>query len=205
MDRRAFIIGAPLVLAGCGSGVSVWAPDDVVNAAAFRTRGPRSLTLYTMRNNGSNNGAHSALLVDASQRVMFDPAGSFANPAIPERNDVLFGITPQIEDFYVSYHARETFHVVGQKVTVPDAVAEKALRLVLANGPVSQMNCTRATSTILGQLQGFESIGTTYFPGNLSDAFGKLDGVIETVYREDDADDKSIAAAQIDAAIKARQ
>ena len=74
---------------------SVWAPDSEVNAAMFLGTGPKALTLYTMRNTGSGNGAHSSVLIDASQRVLFDPAGSFANARIPERNDVLFGNVPQ--------------------------------------------------------------------------------------------------------------
>jgi hypothetical protein len=204
MQRRAFVIGAPLALAGCGA-QAVWAPDNVVNAAMVAGTGPSSLTLYTMRNTNSGNGAHTALMINASQRVMFDPAGSFKSPSIPERNDVLFGITPAIEDYYVSFHSRETFFVDGQRIVVPPEVAEKALQLAMANGPVAQAACTRATSAILGQLTGFETIRSTFFPNNLRDAVAKLPGVEFTVYSESDSDDKSIAAAQIDAALKAGQ
>lgn len=205
MQRRAFIMGAPLALMGCAAGKSVWAPDDVINKVAVTGIGPASLTLYTMRNVGSGNGAHSSLLINASQRVMFDPAGSFLSDQVPERNDVLFGMSPRVESFYVSYHARSTFYVEGQHITVPSPVAEKALQLCLANGPVSQGHCTRVTSSILSQLSGFESIGTTYFPEKLRDRFGEIAGVILTEYREDDADDKSIAAAEINAALTAGQ
>jgi len=198
------MIGAPLVLAGCSGGQSVWAPDDIVDAAIYRSGGPASITLYTMRNTGSDAGAHSALLVDASQRVMFDPAGSFANPSIPERNDVLFGMSPRVEAYYVSYHARQSYYVEGQRIEVPAAVAEQALRLVMAHGPVGQMFCTRAVSAIIGQLPGFSSIASIFFPDKLSDKFQEIAGVEKTVYRENDSDDKSVAAAQIDAALKAR-
>lgn len=199
MQRRAFLVGAPLALASC-SAQPVWAPDDIVNRSIYRTTGPRSLTLYTMRNVGSGNGAHTALLVDASQRVMFDPAGSFTHPLIPERNDVLFGMTEAIEQYYVSYHARETFYVIGQKVTVSPQVAEMAMQFVMSNGAVAQANCTRATSAILRRLPGFEDIGSTWFPNNLQDKFAEIPGVITQEYREADADDKAIAAqAQADA------
>ena len=205
MQRRAFLLGAPLVVAGCAGGDSVWAPDSAVNAAMFLGTGPKALTLYTMRNTGSGNGAHSSVLIDASQRVLFDPAGSFANARIPERNDVLFGMSPQIEDYYVSYHARETYYVEGQRVVVSADVAEQALRLALAYGPVGQGSCTRAASAILGQLPGFESIRSTLFPNTLRNRFALLPGVELTEYREADGDDKSFAAAQIDAALKASQ
>jgi hypothetical protein len=203
LRRRTFIFGAPMALAACGGGDPVWAPDDVVNAAVYRSTGERSLTLYTMRNVGSGNGAHSSLLVDASQRVMFDPAGSFGHATIPERNDVLFGMNPRVEDYYVSYHARSSFFVEGQRIVISPAVAEQALRLVMSNGAVPQAACTRATSAILKQLSGFEAINRTYFPKRLRDDFAKIPGVILTEYRENDADDKSIAAAEIDAAIRA--
>jgi len=117
----------------------------------------------------------------------------------------LFGFTPRVEEFYVSFHARETFYVVGQKVNVAPDVAEHALRLVMSYGAVPKANCTRATSAILQQLRGFDSLPRTWFPNNLQDAFAKLPGVMTTVYREDDADDKSTVADEIDAAIRTGQ
>lgn len=205
MKRRAFVLGLPsLGLAACGA-QNVWAPDTAVQSVAFTGSGPKALTLYTMKNVGSDNGAHTSLLVDASQRVMFDPAGTFGHPTIPERNDVLFGMTPQVEAYYVSYHARSTYYVVSQKIEVPEATADLALGLVMSNGAVPKAMCARATSSLLGRLPGFESISTTFFPNNLSAEFGRLPGVETSEFRENDSDDKSVAAAQIDAAIRAAQ
>jgi len=158
-----------------------------------------------MINVGSGSGAHSSLLVDASQRVMFDPAGSFVSSFIPERNDLLFGMSPRLESYYVSYHARSTFYVVGQRLVVSDAVAETALRLVLSNGAVPRAGCAIAVSKVLRQLPGFESIRRTISPTRIRDDFARLPGVIETEYRETDADDKSIAAAEIEAVLTAGQ
>ena len=185
ISRRAFVIGAPLALAAC-SAEPVWAPDSAVNAAIYRSGGPATLTLFTVKNTGSGNGAHTALLVDASQRILFDPAGSFGATAIPERNDVLFGFSPAAEQAYISYHSRTEFYVVAQKIAVPPAVAEQALQLSLSNGAVAKANCTRATSAIIRQLPGFESIGGTWFPNNLSDAFEKVPGVQTREIREQD-------------------
>ena len=185
MTRRAFVIGAPVALAAC-SAEPVWAPDTAVNAAVYRSGGPSALTLFTVKNTGSENGAHTALLVDASQRVLFDPAGSFKADAIPERNDVLFGFSPAAEQAYISYHARTDYFVVVQNVSVSPVVAEQALQLVMANGAVPKANCTRATSAILRQLSGFESIGSTWFPNNLSDAFATVPGVQTRNVREQD-------------------
>jgi len=200
VQRRFFLAGMPLALAACAV-QEVWAPDDVVSRAIFRDPDNSYLTLYTMKNNGSGNGAHTALLINASQRVLFDPAGSFVQNRMPERNDVLFGVTPELERFYVSYHARVTYHVVGQKVQVSPEVAERALNLALENGPVRQAHCARATSRLLRQLPGFEGIRQSWGPNNVSDDFAKLPGVETIEYHEDDPDDKSVAAARINAAL----
>lgn len=185
MNRRAFLIGAPLALAAC-SAEPVWAPDAAVNAAVYRSGRPASLTLFTVKNTGTENGAHTSLLIDASQRVLFDPAGSFQAEVIPERNDVLFGFSPAAEQAYISYHARTDYFVLAQKITVPAPVAEQALHLAMSNGAVPKASCTRATSGILRRLDGFDGIGSTFFPNNLSDAFGQIPRVKTTVVREQD-------------------
>ena len=185
LSRRAFVLGAPLALAAC-SADPVWAPDEAVNAATYRSGRPSALTLFTVKNTGSGNGAHTALLIDGSQRVLFDPAGSFKADVIPERNDVLFGFSPEAEQAYLSFHARREFFVVVQTTAVPPAVAEQALRLALTNGAVAKANCTRATSAIVRQLPGFESVRGSWFPNNLSDAFAEIPGVQTREVREND-------------------
>lgn len=202
LDRRRFVIGLPLALSACAA-PTVWAPDDVVSRAIYREPGPKHLTLYTMKNTGSDNGAHSALLINASQRVMFDPAGSWEQQQMPERNDVLFGASPALEQYYVSFHARVTYYVVGQTVSVRDDIAERALALAIEAGPAPQGSCSRFTSRLLRQLPGFDGIRQTWFPNKLSDDFASLPGVSYREYRENDEDDKSIAARQIQAALEA--
>ncbi len=196
MNRRFFIAGLPMLVASC-SAPEVWAPDDAISRYIYREEGPKYLTLYTMKNVSSGNGAHSALLINASQRVIFDPAGSWEQEQMPERNDVLYGASPRLEEYYVSFHARETFYVIGQTVPVSADVAEQALRLAIASGPAPQANCSRFTSRLLRQLPGFENIGQTWFPNNLADDFGRLPGVETQEFRESDEDDKNVAAAAI--------
>ncbi|MGR3465752.1 hypothetical protein [Limimaricola sp.] len=188
MQRRVFLMAAPLALAGCGSGEAVWAPDAMVERARYRHDGPPALTLYTVNNLGTGNGAHSALLINASERVLFDPAGSFGHASIPERNDVLFGMRKQVVDSYVSYHSRASYVTVAQYLEVPAPTAEKALRLSLGAGPVPQAHCSRATSKLLAQLPGFEEIGRTWFPHKLMADFGALPGVVTTEHNENDSD-----------------
>ncbi len=176
-----------------------------MSRAIYRKPGQKYLTLYTMRHVESDGGEHSALLINASQRVMFDPAGAWEQDQMPERNDVLFGVSPRMEEYYVSFHARVTYYVVGQKVPVTPEVAEQALNLALVAGPVSQANCARYTSRLVRQLPGFEGVRQTWFPGKLDEDFAKMPGAETTVYRENDDDDKSVAAREIREALRSEQ
>lgn len=175
-------------VAGCATR-QPFADDATIAAVSYRDSGPSSLTLYTMVNNRTGAGGHSSILINASERVIFDPAGSFHADIVPERNDVLFGITPAVEQAYRSAHARSTFHVVSQTIDLTPAQAETAYRLALNNGAVPGAFCTSATSNLLRRVPGFEGIRPSLSPTRLQREFAKLPGVRTETYYEGDSDD----------------
>ena len=124
-------------LAGCaGPAESVWAPDDVVKSARYEHDGPPTLALVTVTSTRNGSGAHSALVVSADERLIFDPAGTFNVAFVPERNDVLYGITPRALLAYIDYHARETHDVLIQEVVVSPETARQVAALIKAHGAV---------------------------------------------------------------------
>ncbi len=187
MLRVIAVCLAALGLAGCGA-ESVYAPDAAVAAARYVAEGPKTITLYTVVNNRSGAGAHSGLLINASERILFDPAGTWHHPALPERNDVHYGITDKMVLFYIDYHARETFRVQEQTLVVSPEVAEMVAARAKAYGAVPKAQCAHSISSILSGVPGFEQIGSTWFPNKLHDAFGKLPGVTAREIRDEDAD-----------------
>lgn len=209
LGRRSFVLaGLALPLVACATPEQNRPNATLAEAAAaaYRHPGPSELTLYTMISNRSGSGAHTSLLINApSQRVIFDPAGSVGLSAMPEIDDVLYGITPQIRDYYERAHARSTYHVRIQTVAVPESTAELALRLVQANGKVAPAACTSATSAILARLPGFEQIRRVAFPNKLADQFATLPGVTERKLFENDADDKTLAEAAAEARLAQSQ
>lgn len=191
MLRRVFLaLCLPIFLVACSSTAEpVWAPDEAVARATYKHDGPPSLTLVTMYNNRSNDGAHTALLINASERVLFDPAGTWYHKAAPERNDVHHGITSTMWRFYVDYHARESFRANIQTIEVSQQVAEQALLMAKGYGAVPKAYCANSTSSILRQLPGFETMPQTFYPGKLAKAFGDLPGVTSQTVLDDDSDD----------------
>nr|WP_238941290.1 hypothetical protein [Jannaschia sp. Os4] len=156
-------------------------------AAAYRAPGAPTLTVYTMISNLSGRGGHSALMVSGSQRVLFDPAGSWYHPTAPERGDVFFGMTPGLVEFYEDYHARPSYHVVKHEIAVDAATAERALQLVQAHGTAGKATCGQSVSGVLREL-GFTSVKRAWFPERVMRDVAALPGVRETK-RFDDVED----------------
>jgi hypothetical protein len=188
MRRLMLCLFAVLSLVGCGAMESTWAPDEAVAQARYVHNGPPSVTLFTVLSTRNGSGAHAGLMVNGSERIMFDPAGTWRHPALPERNDVHFGITPKMVDFYIDYHARETYDVVEQTIIVSPEVAALVMARAKAYGAVPKAQCTIAISSILRGVPGFESLPQTWFPKALMTAFGQLPGVTSRTITDDDAD-----------------
>jgi len=190
MRRLIICLILPLALAACGA-QPVWAPDDVVQKAAVHTGIPPSVTLFTVIGTHTGSGGHSSLMIDGTQRVIFDPAGTWNHPWVPERNDVDYGITERMYKFYIDYHARETWFVREQRVPVTLAQADAMIRRAEANGAVNKMMCANDTSAVLRDIPGFESLPNTFSPLKLSKAFAKLPGVVTKDHYDNDPDDNS--------------
>ncbi len=174
---RALAAVALLMLAACGAD-NIYADDAAVARARYTSAEAPSITLFTVVSNRTDAGAHSALLIHASESVLFDPAGSFKMQSMPERGDVLFGANPRWVNAYIDYHARDTYHVRSQTLKVSPQVAEELLAAVKARGAVPKANCANSISQILSKTPGFERVRATYYPKVLAAAFGEDPNVV---------------------------
>jgi hypothetical protein len=199
--RIFLLLGAmSLLLAACGS-QRVYFDDAAVARASYTSTEPPSITVLTMIRTENGAGGHSALLINASERIIFDPAGSFYSELVPQQEDVLYGISPRILQAYKSAHARSTYYVKSQTIEVTAEQAEIAYRLALSNGSVSKAFCTQANTALLQKVPGFEGIKSTFFPTNLSRQIAKYPGVVTDDYYEDDSPDLAASMAQANATL----
>ncbi len=188
-------------LGACAAPQQPNADQATLDQVAYKDPSGPALTLVTVVNNRTGKGGHSGLMVSGSERVIFDPAGSFHADVVPENNDVLYGISPAVFQAYRSAHARTTFHVVTQRVPVTAQQAEIALQLVKGNGRVPGAFCANATSGILKQVPGFEQIETTFYPVKLSEQLASFPGVATEKYYEGDDEDLKRGIAASNAAL----
>ncbi|MDP2739096.1 MAG: hypothetical protein Q8O82_10470 [Pseudorhodobacter sp.] len=176
MKRLIVSVMMLLSLAACGA-EPVWAPDEDVARAAYSSNEPPSVTLYTVISTSTGAGGHSALLINGKERVMFDPAGTWYHPAVPERNDVHYGITDRMRAFYIDYHARERYFVREQTLPISLELAEELRARVEAHGAVPKAFCANSIASVLRGEPGFENVPATMSPVRMSKYFDRLAGV----------------------------
>ncbi|MDE3028307.1 MAG: hypothetical protein KGH84_07915 [Paracoccaceae bacterium] len=181
MRRILLSLGVVVALAGCGSGRAV-SSDPVVAKARYVSPEPPSITLITSLRNDTGTGAHSALLINASQRVIFDPAGNYFSPQVPQKGDVLYGVSPPVLQSYLNFQSSKGFHVVAESVPVPPEVAELALQKSETNGAATSGLCSDNVSSLVRKLPGFTSLPVSFFPRSLMLDFGKVPDVVRTTY-----------------------
>jgi hypothetical protein len=186
MKRRVFLAASlPAVLSACGAD-NIWADDNVVRQARYVSDEPPSITLFTVIGIPRGEGGHSALMINGSQRVIFDPAGSWNHPYIPERHDVLYGITDNFKNFYIDYHARVNYWVAEDTVPVSREVADLAIRRAEASGPASRSFCAYETSAVLRGVPGFEGAPSGFSPNRLRQWFMTLPGATSKRHMDGD-------------------
>ncbi len=167
---------ALFVLSACTAD-NKWASDAEVARAHYVDPNPPSITLFTSINTRNKSGAHAGLMINGTERLLYDPAGSWAHPAAPERADLHYGMTPTMLSFYVDYQGTTPFQLVEQTIYVTREVAEQVRQAAIAYGTADMATCTRAIATILRGVPGFEGLPMTWFPKVMSRSFATLPGV----------------------------
>jgi len=177
-------LAGALMLAGC----EIYEPasPEEISRASYVSAEPPSVTLVSMVSTRTGKSAHSALLINGAQRVLYDPAGTFQHPDLPRRGDIHYGITPRFLDYYERYHARHSHFVHSQTVYVSRATADQVLANAKAIGPTPKMLCNTAVANALRPVSPFTEVRPTISPEASRRAFALIPGVADSYVREDD-------------------
>lgn len=183
--KSAFVLVALCALSACAK--SIYAPDADIQKRAYVSPEQPYLELWTMIDNKTGGGGHSSLVVNGGpQLIMYDPAGRWWASVIPERNDVLFGLTPRMQHRYKSWHARDTHHVVTQRIYVSKPVAMQAYQAALDQGASMDAMCASNVGAVFDKVDGFSQLPNVLFPAKLMKRFGELPNVITEKHYESD-------------------
>ncbi|QHQ33774.1 hypothetical protein [Algicella marina] len=182
------LIGAILILlavAGCAREVD--ASYEEVARARYVSEEPPYIAIVSMVDRSDERAAHTAMIINASERVIYDPAGTFQHRDLQERGDIHYGATDRMVDYYERYHARFSHYVHTQKIYVTAELAERVLRRTQAQGPSPKMFCTLHTGQILKDQPEFAFLKVGFFPENLRRQFARYPGVVNSYVVEEDA------------------
>lgn len=183
--RRALIaLLAALALAGCE--IYTPATPEAILAAGYVNPEPPSVTLMSMVNESSGRSEHAGLLINGSQQVLYDPAGTFTHPDLPRAGDIHYGMTPRYVDYYERYHARFGYFVEVDKVPLTRAQADQLIANAQSEGQQMKMMCSLAAADVLRPVGPFEGVTKSVFPEALRKDFEQLPGVATTYVYEND-------------------
>jgi hypothetical protein len=182
MRRLLPCLTALALLAGC----EVYQPasPDEIARARYVSSEPPSATLISMVNTRSGRSAHVGLLINGSQQVLYDPAGSFTHPDLPRREDVHYGMTPRYVDYYERYHARFDYFVEAQTVPLTRAQADQLIANAEARGKTMKTQCALAIADVLRPVPPFEGVERDFYPEPLREYFSRMPDVEQHFVRE---------------------
>ncbi len=199
MLRALFALMAAATLAGC----EVYRPAsyDEIARARYESPEPPSVTLVSMVNRSSGRSAHVGLLINGSEQVLYDPAGTFTHPDLPRRGDIHYGMTPRFVDYYERYHARFDFFVEAQKVPVSRATADQLIANAKAQGQSMKMTCALDVADVLQPVPPFQNVPKSIFPEALRENFASMAGVEPSYVYEFGRREESRVGAQRQSAV----
>lgn len=178
---------AVFALLSTGCAEMVTSTPDQIAAARYVSAEPPYVALLTMVDRDSGQGAHSAILANGSQVALYDPAGTFGLPGVPEAADVLYGITPRVLEAYEFFHARDTTSFLEQKIPVSRDLADAVIARMERQGPSPKFLCSINTAEILQDFPQFGDIPRSIHPTALMNAFDRIPGVERREVFDDDA------------------
>jgi hypothetical protein len=158
----------------------------IVAARTYKSDEPPYVELITMVNKENERGAHSALIINASERVIWDPAGTFQHPELAEVEDLHHGATDRLVSYYKRYHARFSHYVRVQHLDLTPAEAERMLQSARNHGAVPKMFCTMSTAQVLKSVPEFANVPESMFPERLRRAVAEIPGIVDSYVDEED-------------------
>ncbi len=183
--KNLFTIIALVILSACAD----YENDDpaVVSSRTYISEEQPYVELLTMVNESGDFGEHSGIVINASQTVLYDPAGSFRYEAeLARSRDIHYGMSPRMVDYYKRYHARFGYYVVAQRVYLSAEEAEALFRKANEIGTTGQLRCGLSASQTLNSISRFANIPSTYWPGKIMEAMAEVPGVETSYTRESD-------------------
>lgn len=174
IDRRSFLslaasCGGTVLLSGCAGAFHGRATEP---GEPYRGAGVTRLRIAVFEIEPLELPFHTGLIIHAPDgHVLYDPAGFWHDPRAPRIDDVSHGLTPELEEDYLSRASSgipaDQWRVHLFEAEVPAEVARQAIDLAQERPPAVFGACAWNVSTVLQELPGYEGIAPSLLPEDL--------------------------------------
>lgn len=169
MRRRELLLGL-MALSGCGGQLFTAATDDP--GPPFALPGASRLRIAIFEIRELSFPFHAGVIIHSpEERIIYDPGGYWHHPQARRIRDVTHGLTPELEEHYMSRGALQDlpwswrWHLF--ETEVPDDVARDLVARARTREVVPPGFCVPGTVTLLRHAPGFEGLPMSLLPGVL--------------------------------------
>jgi hypothetical protein len=164
-------------LSGC-AGLFYSSPPEIAKRERFFNAGPPEVSLLTVTHKPTGIMWHSALLITADERVLYESGGYWKDPEDRRLVDVHYNMTDaRLADYVERRSNPKSWEVTLHRVAVSDEVAMMAKQRAETNQMVLGGFCAQGVAMVLKELPGFEDIGPVFLPHDLVPHFEEIPGV----------------------------
>lgn len=166
-----------LLLGGCG-GYFKTNPPEIATRASYVHDGPPEIALITTIHKPTNFMWHSALLINADERVLFESGGFWDDPEDRRLNDVHYNLTDaRLVDYAKHRGESPNWDYILHRVPVTAEVAQLAKERAITQTLVMAGFCALGVRDVLREVPGFEHMDIVVIPEDLVGYFAKMPGV----------------------------
>ena len=175
--KNTVAILALAILTACGGVVHGNAPE-VAARAHYVHNGPPEIALITIIHKPTDFMWHSALLINADERVLFESGGFWNDPDDHRLNDIVFNMTDERLAKYADHRGNlAVWDIVMHRVPVSAQVAMAAKQRAMGHESVVAGFCAQGVASVLQVVPGLEGLGNVILPHDLVPLMEKMPGV----------------------------
>lgn len=186
MRAIAALLASLVALAGCAAASSDELAEIARTVSYHPTDAQPSATLIVSQEKNGGGGVHAALMITGSEQLIYDPSGSYHNSRTRRVGDVVYGVTPKVVEEFALHQADYRHDAVLHQVPISHDLAEALLRRARAHGGSLPGFCASNISDVVGRAGPFAGVRDTMWPSELSEDFGRIEGVETRVVTDED-------------------
>lgn len=166
-----------LSLSGC-AGMMYSSPPEIAQRDRYSPQAEPEISLLTITHKPTSFMWHSALLITADERILYESGGYWKDPEDRRLADVHYNLTDErLRDYIARRGDPDVWQITLHRVEVSEDIALEAKRRAQTNQLVLGGFCAMGVAEVLKGLPGFDHLGPVFLPHDLVPVFEEIPDV----------------------------